>query len=262
VALPYPGAAAMLAIPSHWNGADIVFFDCDSTLSSVEGVDELARRRGIDTSSLTADAMAGRIPLKEVYGRRLERIRPNTSDFVWLADLYAQTVVPGAREVVEALDRLGIESHVISGGLLPAVSPFALSLGFAPDRVHAVPYPVDEPEPARIASAHPLARNGGKPEVIAQVCANGPARERRMLVGDGASDLEAAAEVALFAGFGGVESRKVVRAHAGVFLEAEGLWAVAALAAGPDRLGELEAIAPRAHHQAFMDFPLLKSWLT
>ena len=29
-----------------WPGFDFVFFDCDSTLSSIEGIDELARQKG------------------------------------------------------------------------------------------------------------------------------------------------------------------------------------------------------------------------
>ena len=248
-------------LPPRFRGADAVFFDCDSTLSAIEGVDELARRAGVDVAGLTADAMAGRIPLEEVYGARLERIAPSTEDFIWLADRYARTEVPGAREVVDALTRLGIACHVISGGLLPAVQPFALSLGFAPDRVHAVPYPVDSGDPVAVAVAHPLARNGGKPEVIARACGDGPARGRRMIVGDGNSDLEARTETGLFVGFGGVEARDSVRAGADLFLTTDGLWAVAGLAAGPDRLAELETVAPQAHHRALNDLPSLRNWI-
>lgn len=246
------------SIPRHWTGAGIVFFDCDSTLSTIEGIDELALRHGVDIAQLTADAMAGLIPLNEVYGQRLEQIRPTTDDFIWLADQYARTTVPGAREVVAALRGMKIECRVISGGLLPAVLPFAISLGFDADKVHAVPYPVDEPDPAGVASEHPLARNGGKPEIVAAV--SGPARERRMLVGDGSSDLEAASETGLFVGFGGVEVRETVLHGADLFLQSAGLWAIAALAAGPSRLTELETIAPEAHHQSLLDFPLLKTW--
>jgi phosphoserine phosphatase len=248
-------------LPPTFSGVDVVFFDCDSTLTSLEGVDELARRHDVDISRLTSDAMAGLIPLVEVYGERLARIAPTTDDFVWLADRYARTEVPGAREVVEALTGLGVECHVISGGLLPSVLPFALSLGFDAGRVHAVPYPVDAEDPAAVATAHPLARNGGKPEIVAAVCANGPARERRMIVGDGSSDLEAREETGLFVGFGGVESRASVRAAADVFLESEGLWAVAALAAGPGRLAQLQGLSPRIVHQALVDLPLLQNWM-
>ena len=244
----------MQSFPRGWTGADIVFLDCDSTLSTVEGIDELASRAGANVASLTADAMAGRVTMESVYRRRLEMIEPGTDDFVWLADRYAQTVVPGARELIVALTDLDIACHVISGGLLPAVMPFAISLGVAAAHVHAVPFPVDEENPVDIASAHPLAQNGGKPEIIATVCIDGPARGRRLLVGDGRSDLEAASAVGLFVGFGGVEDREPVRAQSSAFLSSEGLWAIGVVAAGPDRLAELEATAPALHHQALIDF--------
>ena len=31
---------------SDWPGFDFIFFDCDSTLSTIEGIDELARQKG------------------------------------------------------------------------------------------------------------------------------------------------------------------------------------------------------------------------
>ena len=41
------------AMPAY----DLVFFDCDSTLSSIEGIDELASRAGVDVSELTNAAI-------------------------------------------------------------------------------------------------------------------------------------------------------------------------------------------------------------
>lgn len=244
----------MLPFPRGWTGAEIVFLDCDSTLSTIEGIDELALRRGLDVGALTAGAMAGRIPLESVYRRRLEAIRPTHEDLVWLADRYARTAVPGGRELVEHLRALDIECHVISGGLRPAVVPFALSLGIAPDRVHAVDYPADAPDPVSIACADPLSRDGGKPGVIERVCRDGPPPGRRMLVGDGTSDLEAASVCGLFVGFGGVVERPEVRAAAPVFLTTGSLELLAGLAAGPDRLAELDALAPGIHDQLREEF--------
>jgi hypothetical protein len=82
-----------------------------------------------------------------------------------------------------------------------------------------------------------------------------------MIVGDGSSDLEARTETGLFAGFGGVEARPAVREGADLFVESPGLWAIAGLAAGPDRLAELETVAPRTHHQSLVDLPLLRNWM-
>ena len=59
--------------------------------------------------------------------------------------------------------------------------------------------------------ASPLARAGGKPAVLAALRAPG---ERLALVGDGATDLEAAPAVARFVAFGGVERRESVFARA------------------------------------------------
>ena len=43
-----------------------VIFDCDSTLSAIEGIDELAVDCREDVERLTDAAMRGRIPLEEV----------------------------------------------------------------------------------------------------------------------------------------------------------------------------------------------------
>ena len=52
---------------------DVICFDCDSTLSKIEGIDELARRvcLGEEMSKLTEAAMNGELPLEAVYERRL-----------------------------------------------------------------------------------------------------------------------------------------------------------------------------------------------
>ncbi len=53
----------------------LIVFDCDSTLSSIEGIDELARVKGQSifeqVAELTHAAMNGVVPLDEVFTRRL-----------------------------------------------------------------------------------------------------------------------------------------------------------------------------------------------
>ena len=62
----------------------IIAFDCDSTLSAIEGIDELGRNRGpavfIQIEAMTHDAMNGRLPVEAVFGRRLELIQPSRAD--------------------------------------------------------------------------------------------------------------------------------------------------------------------------------------
>ncbi len=212
-----------VSLPKGWPGAKIVFFDCDSTLASIEGIDELAALRGADVAALTAAAMAGEIPLGAVFRKRLETIAPTNADLNQVVSHYWQQRLPDAANTVAALQESGIRCHVISGGLLPAVAPFAEKLGFDPSAIHAVPFPLaDQPldKAIDIACAHPLARDGGKPEIIADVCAKlGIDPQQAMLVGDGASDLEASAGIGLFVGFGGFVTRTKVRQEAPIFLD-------------------------------------------
>ena len=51
----------------------VVCFDCDSTLSKIEGIDELAKLAGLgeEMARLTDAAMNGVVPLEAVYEKRL-----------------------------------------------------------------------------------------------------------------------------------------------------------------------------------------------
>lgn len=238
---PSRAPSAGLLHPPGWRRAQAVFFDCDSTLSAVEGIDELGARAGIDVSELTRRSMSGELALDEVYLRRLEAVRPERADLDWLAERYWERAVAGAAEAVAALQAIGIECHVVSGGLLPAVLPFAQRLGFEAVRVHAVPYERDQPE---ASAEHPLARPGGKPELLRALCSGRLPVEARAFVGDGVSDAEAEGEVGLFIGFGGVADREAVRRVAPVFVAEADLAPVAVLAAGPAGWNDLAAAAP------------------
>ncbi|HQV29723.1 MAG TPA: HAD-IB family phosphatase, partial [Thermoflexales bacterium] len=119
---------------------DDIFFDCDSTLSAIEGIDELARLKGAGEriAALTNAAMNGGLRLEQVYGERLRLIQPNRADLAAIAEQYQQAVVPGAREVVAALHTAGKRVFIISGGLSDAVIPFGVWLGVPAERIRAV----------------------------------------------------------------------------------------------------------------------------
>lgn len=213
-----------------------VVFDCDSTLAAIEGVDELAAARAAEVRALTDAAMRGELPLEEVYGERLELIRPTRERVEDLGRQYVQTLVPHAREVVAALLFLGKEVRVVSGGLLPPVAHVAAALGVGPEAVAAVGIRFDaEGGYAGFDAESPLARSGGKEAVVRAW----DLPRRVLLVGDGATDLEARPAVDAFAAYMGVAFRPAVAAGADVVLRAESLSPVLALAAGPadrDRL--------------------------
>lgn len=184
-----------------------VVFDFDSTLSAIEGIDVLAGARADEVQAMTDLAMAGRVPLEEVYGRRLELIRPSRSEVNRLALRYVEALVPDAVETIAALRWLGKHVRVVSGGLLPAIRSASRAIGMEDDEVSAVDVKFSEAgEYLDFDRASPLARSGGKEIVIRAWALEGPV----LLVGDGATDLEARSAVDAFAAFTGVEYRPAV----------------------------------------------------
>src|SRR5690606_739353 len=85
-----------------------VIFDCDSTLSTIEGIEELARDHRAEVEALTEEAMRGAIPLEEVYGRRLALVRPTRDAVLSLGRRYVETMVPDAAETIAALRAEGV----------------------------------------------------------------------------------------------------------------------------------------------------------
>lgn len=202
-----------------------MWFDCDSTLARLEGIDELAvlaeeeiRREVI---ALTDAAMAGSIAMDAVYGKRLELLRPDQSAVLAVGGRYVDTVVDDARSVVAALHACGKSVGIISGGLRPAILPLAAHLGIPEARVFAVDVEFDaDGAYVDFDRGSPLARNGGKPEILAGLAAT---EHPIAFVGDGVTDLEAAGAVQTFIGFGGVARRERVVAEAEHFVDGPGL---------------------------------------
>ncbi|HTS87341.1 MAG TPA: HAD-IB family phosphatase [Gemmatimonadales bacterium] len=202
-----------------------VIFDCDSTLTAVEGIEELAREHRGAVADLTEQAMRGLIPLEEVYGRRLALIRPSREAVDQLGNLYIRALVPGAMDTVRALRTAGVVVQVLSGGLAPAVGRLARHLGIPDDRVAAVDIRFDAVgRYAGFDETSPLARSGGKRAWIDQSAERLPPPV--LLVGDGATDLEARPAVAAFVAYTGVAAREEVLRHADLVVSGPSLTAV------------------------------------
>jgi phosphoserine phosphatase len=186
-----------------------VIFDCDSTLSAIEGIDELAQGHREEISRLTESAMRGEIALEDVYGRRLELVRPTRAQVEALGERYVQMLVTDARETVAALLSEGIEVRVMSGGIRQAVITLALALGLGERAVAAVDVYFDSSgEYAGFDDRSPLSRSGGKRAVLERWLPELP--RPIMLVGDGATDLEARPPADVFVAFTGVVERLTV----------------------------------------------------
>lgn len=202
------------------SSAKLLIFDCDSTLSSIEGIDELGRARGAEVfarvEQMTNDAMNGKIPVESVFGHRLEIIRPTRADVEAVGRRYIETVEPTAAAAIQSAHASGWTPLILSGGFRQAIRPLADFLGVA--RVEAVDLFFDgQGNYAGFDEAYPTTRSGGKPEVVNRLKADlKPAKI--VMVGDGASDLETKPVVDLFVGFGRYVARDKVRREASSFI--------------------------------------------
>jgi phosphoserine phosphatase len=214
-----PGMIVEILPPLRKRGK-LAFMDCDSTLSTIEGIDELGRARGPEVfklvEHLTHQAMNGEVPIGEVFGRRMEIIRPDRATADAVARLYVDTIVPGAPEMIARLKAGGWTPVILSGGFEPLIRPLANALGV--DYVEAVPLYFDAAgDYAGYGEDYPTTRNGGKPEIIRE-WKQAVLPEAVLMMGDGISDLEAKGEVDLFIGFGGVVSRPAVEKGSDVWI--------------------------------------------
>jgi phosphoserine phosphatase len=202
----------------------VVFFDVDSTLCTIEGIDVLAGGNE-EVVRLTEQAMRGEIPIDEVYGRRLEIVRPSRRDVESLARNYVESLTPGAEELVGTLIDHGVSVRLVTAGIEQAVLPLASHLGIPERAVHAVPLRFDScGEYESFDATAPTARGGGKETVVRNVRARN--KGRFAFVGDGMTDLEVLGAVERFIGFGGVAVREEVRDRSPYYVEDKDLRAM------------------------------------
>jgi phosphoserine phosphatase len=245
---------SIVTLTSRWTSFDLIFFDCDSTLSSIEGVDELARLKGKEwrVSLLTQKAMNGDLDLRDVYGKRLKAINPTRGQLAEIEQMYWDCLVPDAIEVIAALHLLGKQVFIISGGLAAPVRGFGNKLGVPAERIRAVELEFNElsgewwkyyDQSAQTDAkfldfeASPLTISAGKPQIVTEL-ANG-AWGRKLFIGDGMSDLHTKSVVDLFVGFGGVVRREKVESGSDAFVAANSLAPILLMAAGEAGLSKL-----------------------
>jgi phosphoserine phosphatase len=241
----------------RWPPYEHIFFDCDSTLTAVEGIDILAEMAGKKwrVEVLTHAAMDGKLDLADVYAKRLQAIKPTREQIREIRRIYKRHIVEDAREVIAALQALGHQVYIISGGLAEPVAEFGVHLGVPRSHIRAVhvdynqltgrwwekrPSDVDAPESGCYLDYEEgaLTVSDGKAQIVQELLAEQHgepelAYGRSLLIGDGSSDLLAGKGVSLFVGYGGVVERPRVRREAPVYLHSSSLAPLLILAAGP-----------------------------
>lgn len=209
---------------------DAVIFDCDGTLSYLEGIDELAVQNGVGDSvkAITSDAMSHSGVTSSIYKERLNLVKPTRKQVEAMGQAYFERRVPDVQSVIAVLQQLGKKVFVISAGIQLAVDIFAEKLGVPAAQVYAVSITFDDAGCYQDFDLDsPLTVPGGKGVLLEKIKQELPAL---MHVGDGVNDLDAKDHVVRFIGYGGVFFRESIMAQSDFYIQSESLAPVLALA--------------------------------
>lgn len=196
-----------------------IIFDCDGTLSAVEGIDELAERNQVGplVKKLTADAMGKTGLNPEVFRERLSLVRPTKLQVEALGAHYYTQRIPHVADVIALLTRLNKAVYVVSAGLNPAVKIFAEQLQIAQENIFAVDAYFDEKgDYIGFDESSPLVHNNGKWKIVEKIKKN---HEHIIYVGDGMNDLAVLDLVTKFIGFGGSFYRENIAKVSDYYIE-------------------------------------------
>ena len=217
---PFSSPPVTPALAAILKTAQAFCFDVDSTVITTEGIDELAGFAGARASvaALTASAMGGSTPFHEALDARLRLIAPTEGMLRDFVAAHPPVFTPHLRDAVARLHARGTHVYLVSGGFTQMIHPVADVLSIPRERVFAntiLFHPgggyagVDEAAPTR--------RDGGKAEVVARLkAAHG--YTPLVMVGDGATDLQARPPADAMVGYGGVAVREAVQRGACWFI--------------------------------------------
>lgn len=185
---------------------DFVIFDVDSTLSTIEGIDELARMKGVanQTELLTKKAMNGELAFDQVYFERFRIIQPTYQEVKSLGKLYRQTITPGTKETIDHLQRNGVQVFVVTGGFNPAIKMLTRTLQIPDTHVFANKI-FDKKKNFRHRA--PLDKQQVVRCLLHQFHMARGRIARSKVIGDGMADLQAGIVTNGFICFAGIEAR-------------------------------------------------------
>jgi phosphoserine phosphatase len=228
---------------------DAIVFDCDGTLSQIEGIDELAAQNGVgaQVKELTAAAM-GETGLNEsLYLERLQLVRPKQVQVVALAMQYYQQKVADVEALIHLFQQLGKAVYIVSAGLYPGVLGFGQLLKVPAEHIFAVEMLFDEQgNYVDFNQSSPLIRNRGKRDIVASIKQKHPAIG---YVGDGMNDLAVMDLVTRFIGYGGSYYYERVAQHCDFYIKSSSMAPVLPLILTQTEVEQLSAAALELYKQ-------------
>jgi phosphoserine phosphatase len=192
---------------------DAIIFDCDGTLSTIEGIDELARENGVSdvVEKLTSKAMGTTGINPNLYEQRLDLVRPHRIQVEELGEKYFAFRIAAVLQVIQIFQRLEKSVFIVSAGLSPSVKIFAELLKVPAANVFAVDIKFDNHGSyLDFDRESPMIHAAGKMEIVTKLKLLHP---EITFIGDGLNDLVVHDHVSRFVGFGGAYYRENIAAR-------------------------------------------------
>jgi phosphoserine phosphatase len=198
----------------------LVAMDMDSTLITIECIDEIADMQGLkpQVAEITEAAMRGEIEFRESLTRRVALLKG--LDAAALQRVYDERLKlsPGAENMLNAVKRAGLKTLLVSGGFTFFTDRMESRLGL--DYTHSNLLEVSDGKlTGRVVGG--IVDADEKKNTVERVCAElGVSPKQAIVMGDGANDLKMMAISGMSVAF---RAKPVVRAQADVALNFVGL---------------------------------------
>ena len=189
----------------------LLVMDMDSTLITIETIDELADLVGLkpQVAAITARAMRGEIEYDESLRHRvalLEGLEESALDGVYNERL---KLTPGAERLLAEVKRRGIKTLLVSGGFTRITGRLKTRLGL--DYTYANTLESRDGKLTGHVVGRIVNADGKRDELIRVRDELGIDRSQIIAIGDGANDLKFMAEAGVSVAF---HAKPVVRSHA------------------------------------------------